>query len=228
MKAAIYLRVSTKDKGQDTENQRLTLTEACKRWGYEIVRTYSDNESGGKGRKARAEFDQMFRDAERKQFDIVVFWSLDRFTREGINETFEYLRILDAQGVGFRSLQEPYLNTDNELVKHILITCMSYFAAYERKRMSDRIKAGMARKMAEGWEAGEYGRKVLSKKNRQAANDYARALAPIVQRIRAEGHKTIMAVCEELNRRGIDTPSGKGVWHISTTHKYLKRIEELA
>ena len=63
MRAALYARVSTKDKGQDTDNQILQLKEACERWGYQIVDVYEDQESGGKGRKGRREFDRMFRDA---------------------------------------------------------------------------------------------------------------------------------------------------------------------
>lgn len=145
MRAALYARVSTKDKGQDTENQILQLREACERWGYEIVDIYEDQESGGKGRKGRGEFDRMFRDAEKGRFDIVVFWALDRFSRQGIQMTLDYLRILESQGVGFRSLKEPMLNTDDQLVRHILLTVISYFAKMESERRSDRVKAGMAR-----------------------------------------------------------------------------------
>lgn len=145
MRAALYTRVSTRDKGQETENQILQLKEACKRWGYNIVQVYEDRESGGKGRKGRSNFDQMFRDAEKNKFDIVCFWALDRFSRQGIQATLDYLRILEANGVGFRSLQEPMLNTDNELVKHILLAVISYFAKMEKDRRSERVKAGMAR-----------------------------------------------------------------------------------
>ena len=145
MKTALYIRVSTKDGQQDTSNQRVQLEEACKRWGYDIVHVYEDNESGGKGGRERKQFAQMFADAAKKKFDIVVFWALDRFSRQGIRMTLEYLQLLESHGVGFRSLQEPYLNTDNELVRHILLGVMSYFAELERKRISERTKAGLAR-----------------------------------------------------------------------------------
>ena len=55
----------------------------------------------GKGRKGRKEFDQMLKDAARKQFDVVVFWALDRFSRQGFRKTFEYLQILDDNGIAF-------------------------------------------------------------------------------------------------------------------------------
>lgn len=154
MKAAVYIRVSTRDGKQDTENQLSQLRDACKRWGYEIVQVYEDNESGGKGRQERKAFDQMFKDAQKGGFSIVVFWALDRFSRQGITMTLDYLRILESYGVGFRSLQEPYLNTDNELTRHILLATISYFAELERKRISERTKAGLERVRRQGKKLG--------------------------------------------------------------------------
>jgi DNA invertase Pin-like site-specific DNA recombinase len=46
----------------------------------------------------------MFRGAAQRQFDLLLFWSLDRFTREGVLETLTYLNRLTAAGVGYRSL----------------------------------------------------------------------------------------------------------------------------
>jgi len=228
MRAAIYIRVSTSDGRQTTEEQLKQLRDACQCWGYEVVEVYEDHKSGGKGRKGRPEFDRMLKDSASKRFDIVVFWALDRFTREGINKSIKYLSILEQNKVGFRSLQEPFLNAENELVRHILVGCMSYMAKQERLRRSERAKMGAARAKANGQEFGHYGKKVLSKQNAEAANDFARQLSPTIERIRARGHRTISAISEELNRLGVDTPSGSGRWHISTTHKYLKRIEALA
>ncbi len=45
-----------------------------------------------------AEFADLFRDAGRRRFDLVLFWSLDRFSREGITKTIAYLQQLDAAG----------------------------------------------------------------------------------------------------------------------------------
>lgn len=46
----------------------------------------------------------MLADAERLRFDLVLFWALDRFSREGIRETIHYLQRLDACGVRFKML----------------------------------------------------------------------------------------------------------------------------
>src|SRR5579864_4925442 len=81
MRIALYGRVSTKDKGQDTENQMLQLREFARVQGWEIAHEYVDYVTGK--RSDRAEFQRMFADAARRRFDLVLFWSLDRFSREG-------------------------------------------------------------------------------------------------------------------------------------------------
>ena len=149
-KSAIYMRVSKDDGSQDPENQLLVLREEIKRSGEELVEVYVDRETGTRGRKERTDFNRMFRDAERRRFDLLRFWALDRFSREGIRKTIGYLQRLDHLGVRFKSHTEPYLNTDNELIAHIVLGVTSYYAQLEAQRISDRTKAGLARARASG------------------------------------------------------------------------------
>lgn len=153
-RAALYLRISKADGQQTEENQRRELREFLKKEGYKLAGEYADHESGRKGRREREAFDEMFEAAEDREFDVLVFWSLDRFSREGIRKTISYLQQLEALGVGFRSYTEPYLNTENELVSHILLAVMSYFAEYEAKKISRRTKAGLERAREEGKQIG--------------------------------------------------------------------------
>ncbi len=108
---ALYARVSTKDKGQDVENQLAQLREFCERQGYVIHDEYMDDESGTKGKRERDGFNRLFEDASKRKFDVVLVWSLDRFTREGIQKTIFYLQQLDGLGVNFKSYTEQYLDT---------------------------------------------------------------------------------------------------------------------
>ncbi len=153
-RAALYSRVSTSDKGQDAENQLAPLRAFCEHQGYAVYREYVDHESGSKGRRERAAFARLFEDAAARRFDLVVFWSLDRFSREGIRKTILYLQQLDALGVRFKSYTEAYLDTDNELVAHILLGVLSYFAELEAKKISERTKAGLRRAVAGGKRLG--------------------------------------------------------------------------
>jgi hypothetical protein len=97
MKIALYLRVST-DK-QETENQAIQLREFAAKHGWEIIGEYCDYESGAKA--DRVAFKQMFADASKRKFDMVLFWALDRFSREGVLPTLQHLNQLESYGVGY-------------------------------------------------------------------------------------------------------------------------------
>jgi DNA invertase Pin-like site-specific DNA recombinase len=90
MKAAIYARVSTKDQGQDPLNQVAQLREYSERQGWEVAAEYIDLCSGKTPN--REKFKAMFEAAYSREFDVVLFWSLDRFSREGVLETLQQLR----------------------------------------------------------------------------------------------------------------------------------------
>ncbi|MEM9805794.1 MAG: recombinase family protein [Cyanobacteria bacterium P01_D01_bin.56] len=154
LRVALYLRVSTKDGRQDSDNQLLQLQALCDRSGYQIIETYIDNESGRKGKRERTAFSQLFTDAAQRQFDLVLFWSLDRFSREGIRKTIHYLQQLDGFGVRFKSFTEPYLDTGNELVATIVLAVLSYIAQQEAVKISERTKAGLARTVKQGTKLG--------------------------------------------------------------------------
>ncbi|MBD1865120.1 MULTISPECIES: recombinase family protein [unclassified Trichocoleus] len=70
---ALYLRISTVDKGQDTDNQLLQLKEFCDRQGWQIVDIYIDHESVRKGKRERGDFSRMLEDAAKQKFDVLVF-----------------------------------------------------------------------------------------------------------------------------------------------------------
>jgi DNA invertase Pin-like site-specific DNA recombinase len=106
MKCAIYARVSTKNGGQDPLNQVVQLREYCQKQGWDIVNEYIDQKSGKNS--DREQFQAMFDAAYRRQFDVVLFWSLDRFSREGVLETLQHLQKLTSYGVAFKSYTEQY------------------------------------------------------------------------------------------------------------------------
>ena len=79
-----------RDKGQDVENQRQQLRQLCDANQWKIAAEYEDHDSGGKSN--RAGFRRMFEDARQRRFDVLIFWALDRFSREGVTETLNYLQ----------------------------------------------------------------------------------------------------------------------------------------
>ena len=159
-RVAIYARVSTDDakgraKRQDPENQLRQLREWCARSGHQIFQEYVERESGRKGVTQRKELSRLLGDAHKREFDLVLFWSLDRFSREGMAKTVGYLERLSSAGVAFHSYTEEMLSTDNELVRDILIAVMASLAKQEAIKISERTKAGLERARAQGKRLGQ-------------------------------------------------------------------------
>jgi DNA invertase Pin-like site-specific DNA recombinase len=151
MKIAIYARVSTKDKGQDTENQLVQLREFASKQGWEVFNEYVDRETGAKS--DRAEFQKMFADASKRRFDLLLFWSLDRLSREGVLETLQHLNRLTSNGIGYKSYTEQYFDSCG-IFKDAVISILATVAKQERVRLSERTKAGLAIARARGRQLG--------------------------------------------------------------------------
>jgi DNA invertase Pin-like site-specific DNA recombinase len=150
MKIALLSRVSTSK--QDNENQLLQLREFATKQGWEIVAEYVDTVTGS-GKKTREQFDAMMRDASQRRFDLVLFWKLDRFSREGVRKTLRHLQQLDDWGVGWRSFHEPFFDSCG-MMRDVVIAIMSTLAEQERLTISERTKAGLARTRKAGTRLG--------------------------------------------------------------------------
>lgn len=137
---AIYARVST-DK-QTSDNQLIELRSFCDRHGYNIYEEYIDIISGAKDKNDRSGFKKLFDDANKRKFDLVLFWSLDRFSREGALKTLNYLNTLTSYGVDWKSYSEQYLDSTG-LFKDAVISILATIAKQERVRISERTKAGL-------------------------------------------------------------------------------------
>ena len=158
MKIAIYARVSKNDESQDPQNQINPLRDYAKAISGEIVAEYTDLASGGKS--DRENFLRMLNDADKRKFDLLLIWALDRFSREGISNTLGYLERLKKNGIAIKSLQESWLDTRDEGIGQLLIAVFSWVAQQERKRIVERTKAGLERAKREGKKLGRrYGSK---------------------------------------------------------------------
>jgi len=135
-KCAVYIRVSTSK--QELENQKIILTEFAEKSKWEIFDFYCDVISGKEDK--RPQYDRLFEDAHKLCFEVVLFWDLSRFSRAGMEFTVLKLNELSKLGIFFHSFQEPLLNTDNELVRNIIIAVMSSLAKIQREKISDNTK----------------------------------------------------------------------------------------
>jgi DNA invertase Pin-like site-specific DNA recombinase len=153
MRVAIYARVSTKDKGQSTDNQLSDLRAYSQMHGWTIYKEYAE-ESGSTAN--RTEFKKLFADAHQRKFDLVLFWSLDRFSREGALPTLQHLNLLESYGVGYKSYTEQYLDSTG-IFKEAVISILAIVAKQERVRLSERTRAGIERARGKGTQLGKPG-----------------------------------------------------------------------
>jgi DNA invertase Pin-like site-specific DNA recombinase len=144
---AVYGRVSTKDKGQDVENQLVQLREFCQRQGWTITVEYIDQASAKTSK--RPQFQAMLAAASRREFDLVLFWSLDRFSREGVLATLQDLERLSGYGVEWRSFTEKYLDSCG-MFKDAVLSILGTIAKQERVRISEQTLAGLDRARRKG------------------------------------------------------------------------------
>jgi DNA invertase Pin-like site-specific DNA recombinase len=150
MRVATYARVSTRDGRQDTENQLRQLRQLrqfAATQGWTVVHQYEDQASGKHG--DRDQFQKMFAAASRREFDCLLFWSMERLSREGTVETLNHLQRLTRYGVNYRSFTEQYLDSTG-IFREAVVGILAAVAKQERVRLSERTIAGLQRAKAQG------------------------------------------------------------------------------
>jgi DNA invertase Pin-like site-specific DNA recombinase len=149
-RAVLYLRVSTVD--QTTANQERELRQVAERMGCEIVRVYKDHGiSGAKGRDKRPAFDALLRDANKRQFDMIMAWSVDRLGRS-LQDLVSFLSELHALHIDL-FLHQQGLDTTTPAGK-AMFQMMGVFAEFERSMIQERVRAGLRRAVSEGKQLG--------------------------------------------------------------------------
>jgi DNA invertase Pin-like site-specific DNA recombinase len=145
-RVALYLRVSTTD--QSIRNQSRELQAIAERHGWEIVATFKDEGvSGAKGRDERPGLDKLLQAVVRKDFDLVMAWSVDRLGRSLI-DLVATLQELHAKNVHLY-LHQQGIDTTTPSGK-AMFQMMGVFAEFERTIIHERVMAGLARARADG------------------------------------------------------------------------------
>ena len=142
-KVVLLLRVST--SSQDYEYQRSTLTDLCKRNGWQIVNTFENKVSGAKKNEEREEIVDLLDYVKNNDVDLVATTEISRVSRS----TLEALKIIETLNENKVNLYlanygiETLLpnGTVNPIARLILTIC-SEISAYERNLIRYRMKEG--------------------------------------------------------------------------------------
>jgi DNA invertase Pin-like site-specific DNA recombinase len=174
------------------------LREYCSKQGWEIAGEYVDHETGGTSKRPR--FQQMFADARARKFDLVLFWSLDRLSREGVSATLGHLERLTGYGVGWRSHTEEYLDSCG-IFRDAVLSILATIAKQERIRRSERAAAAVARLRRQG-QADKLGRKrnVFDRERASRLRADGWSLREIAQEL-GQSPMTIQRACSSLTHR---------------------------
>src|ERR1700704_4625945 len=147
MRCAIYARVSTDQ--QDVSNQLIELRHHAEARGWTAQEYVDVGVSGAKER--RPALDELLADGKRRKFDVLICWRLDRLGRN-LRHLVTLIEELQTLGVAFVSLGEGIDCTTpvGKLQLHILAA----LAEFERARIQERVRAGLARARAQGVRLG--------------------------------------------------------------------------
>jgi DNA invertase Pin-like site-specific DNA recombinase len=183
IRCALYARVSTAD--QHCENQLAELRAFCRLRGWTITQEYVDHGVSG-GREHRPALDALRTDARRRRFDVLVCWRLDRLGRN-LRHLVLLLEELQALGVAFASLNEGIDATTpaGRLQMHMLAA----LSEFERGRIQERVKAGLARARAQGRRIGRPPHRLTAADLARTASLSIRAAAAVLDVSPALVHK---------------------------------------
>jgi DNA invertase Pin-like site-specific DNA recombinase len=216
-----YIRVSTGKQGKSglgIEAQREAIARFAVAEGCEVLAEHVEVETG-KGADAldrRPVLAAALAQARKGKAAVVVA-KLCRLSRDVC-----FISGLMAQRVPFIVAE---LGADAD---PFMLHIYAALAEKERHLISDRTRAALAAKKAQGAKLGNRtnlpeAQAKSAKANKAAADTFAANVLPIVRQIQAAGATTGRAIAEALNARGVRTARG-GAWHDSTVRNLLARV----
>ncbi len=218
MNAVIYARYSSDSQREESiEGQLRECKEYADRQGLTIIHTYIDRALSAKT-DDRPEFQRMIKDSARKQFEIVLVWKLDRFSRSRTDSAVNKA-ILKKHGVKVLSATENISErSDGILLEAVLEGMAEYYSA----ELSEKIVRGLTENALKGKFNGG-GMPLGYKTNAEQYLEIDPLTAPIVQEIfqRYADGETIVSITESLNARGLKS-SRKGAYNKNSLNKMLK------
>ena len=149
MKAALYARVSTDDKGQDPDVQLLQLREHAHRQGWE-VEEFVDRASA-RDLRGRREWRRLLQGVERHSIGVVAVTKLDRAFRSS-KDTYDHLALMEHHGCQFTAITQ--LTMDGSLTGRLVLGILAAVAEFEGGLIRERVKEGLNKARADGKRLG--------------------------------------------------------------------------
>ena len=120
--------------------------------GWDVKFVFVDKKSGADSN--RPEFQKMLSEARQHHFDLLLVWSLDRFSREPLLNSLNYLQQLKHHNIFLKSYTEN-IDTREGGTQELIMVILMWLAQEERNKISRRTKAGISRRKNLGvWKGG--------------------------------------------------------------------------
>ena len=219
MRCVVYARYSSDSQREESvEGQLRECKEFADRHNMTIVTSYIDRALSART-DDRPQFQQMIRDSAKKQFDIVLVWKLDRFSRNRFDAA-TYRAILKRNGVKVVSAMENISDGPEGIILEAMLDGMSEYYSAE---LSVKVKRGQKENALKGKANGGavlFGYKI----NADRYYEIDPLTAPIVLEMYtmyADG-KTVTEISDELNSRSVFANTKYKYTNKSSLHNLLK------
>ena len=203
--AVIYARYSSHSQTeQSIEGQLHDGYAYAEKLGYRVIGEYIDRALTGKT-DDRPDFQRMIKDAEKKQFQIVIVWKLDRFARNRFDSAI-YKRILKKYGIRVVSVMENITDTPEGIILEGMLEAL---AEYYSANLSENIKRGQKESIKKGWfPGGSPPMGYLTESHKLVPDE---KMAPVLVEVytRYADGESLSEIAADLNRRGYRTRQGR-------------------
>ena len=147
MKAVIYARYSSDNQREESiEGQIRECQSFAERKGYTVIRTYIDRALSGTRADNRPQFQQMISDSTLREFQYVIVWKIDRFSRDKF-DSVKYKYALKSSGVSVISATEPI---DGSPEGQMMESVFEGISVYYIKDLAQKTSRGMTENAIKG------------------------------------------------------------------------------
>ena len=223
MKAVLYARYSSDSQTENSvEGQLKDCKEYAEKNGIMVLNTYVDRALSAKTDN-RPAFQQMIADSNKRLFDIIIVWKLDRFARNRYDSA-HYKHLLSKNGVKVLSATEPISDSpEGKLIESVL----EGFAEYYSSELAVKVVRGMkenAHKCKFNGGTVTYGYTIDDEQHFQVDP----LTAPILREIFTKYNegKLVKDIANFFNEKGIKNGQGKkfkfnGITYILQNRRYI-------
>jgi len=226
-RAAIYVRISSDPGGDELgiKRQERECRELCKRLGLSVAAIFPDDDRSAFSGKPRPAYLRMLDRLEQGDFQVVVAWHPDRLHRSP-RELEGFIDLIERTGTAVVTVQtgEYDLSTPSGRMTARVVGAV---ARHESEHKSERIRSKMNQLREEGRMTGG-GRRPFGF-NRYVKGSHELTINPeeaAIARELAERYlagESLVGLMRNLNRRGVQTVTGRGPWTMEAVRGMLMR-----